>query len=179
MIPASPGGCMLAVIGTLVISTAVAVFAFLVPVSSTGVALPTPGDAISEVPLDLENAETLWHAASIDSYRIKVQIGGAWRLNTYTITVQHGEITNAVVQCGPGMVGLVDCPEDAQAAAHDFTVAGLFTQLHSIIDTDNAAWLTASFDPALGYPMSMGFDHPEIMDEEWFINVLSFEALPD
>ncbi len=188
MMPSTPGGCTLAaVIGGVLLSSVLAVLALvLIPVGGTVDLFPASGPepAVSSVTAsalvtDLENAEALWKTSGVDSYRIQVRIGGAWWLNTYTITVRNGLIADVAVQCDPGMVGLTNCPDDPAAAAEDFTVPALFTGAHRFVDSGDAAWFTASFDPTYGYPASMRFDHPDMLDEEWFITVLSFEMLPE
>jgi hypothetical protein len=173
----TPGGCsFLAIVLTLLAL-------LIVPVGVQQVVTPPvapPPAAIgSSEPFSLHEAEALWQTSGPGSYRIEVRAGSAWELNTYTVTVRNGEIADAEVRCDPGMTGMTNCPEDAAAAAADFTVPGLFAQAQRTIDYGNGRWLAVQFDAATGYPLSMYFDDPDILDEQWFVTVLSFEVLPE
>lgn len=57
--------------------------------------------------------------------------------------------------------------------AADFTVAGLFARARALV---GEKWARVAFDSKYYFPTTVGFDDPEVYDEEWSWKVLAFEV---
>ena len=59
----------------------------------------------------------------------------------------------------------------------EYTVPALFELARSMAQFDEGKWTEIEFDPTYGYPTSISYDHPEILDEDSYWGVQSFEVL--
>jgi len=124
-------------------------------------------------------AEQQWQTQYIRSYRIQVQITGAWMQMLVDTTVQDGHITRAI--CTEA-----DTPKPCTFPPdYDYTVPGLFAlarigsplAARTSIPLTSASCLSIAFDSAYHYPADMHHDCRETLDDEWSTHVQSFEVL--
>ena len=60
--------------------------------------------------------------------------------------------------------------------AAEYTVPGLFAVAYALAEHEDGNWTEIEFDPTYGYPARMRYDHPEIIDEDSYWGVRSFEV---
>jgi hypothetical protein len=130
----------------------------------------TPAPLNAEL-LDL--AEAQWLKSNVREYAIQVQTVSLWHVQTHELVVKDGEVTSSSAACitAPLEFGR-ECTVEAFEAA-DFTVPGLFAKARTLV---GEKWARAAFDSSYYYPSSIGFNNPEIYDEEWGWRVVTFEA---
>ena len=126
---------------------------------------------------ELDKAQEKWDAQKITHYRMKVRhMQSIWHLQTYEIEVTGGEILHSAT-CIPAPSEGRTCEiEDYDPA--EYTVDGLFETARWQLESEYAEWVKIKYDAKYGYPESILFDHPEILDEDNFWAVLEFEQLP-
>jgi hypothetical protein len=58
----------------------------------------------------------------------------------------------------------------------EYTVAGLFAVARSLAQHEEGAWTEIEFDLIYGHPASIAYDHPDIVDEDTYRGVKSFQV---
>jgi hypothetical protein len=61
--------------------------------------------------------------------------------------------------------------------AADYHVPGLLDKARQSAGSADAQWVRLEFDRAYGYPTGIGYDHPDLVDEDWVCKVEAFEVL--
>ncbi len=124
-------------------------------------------------------AEQQWQAQRMSSYRIQVQISGAWMHMIVDTTVQEGRIVQAI--CTEA-----DIPKPCNFPPdYTYSVPGLFAlarigsplAARTSIPTTVASCLSIGFDSTYHYPVDMQHDCRGTLDDEWSTHVQSFELL--
>jgi hypothetical protein len=125
----------------------------------------------------IADQEQKWLEKHIDSYRIVVShVSSVWHAQTQEITVRAGKVVDQSASCIPAPTENGKC-EVQPFDAEEYTVPGLFELARSLALFDDGQWTEIEFDPTYGYPASMRYDHPEIVDEDSYWGVRSFEVL--
>jgi hypothetical protein len=123
---------------------------------------------------ELEEAERRWQERGIDDYQIEVLVvRSIWHAQSHVITVEDGIVTEQTADCIPAPAEIDGC-EVEPFAAEDFTVSGLFAKARASADQE---WVEIVYDPTYGFPVSISFNNPEIVDGDWSWGVTSFEPL--
>ncbi len=121
--------------------------------------------------------EQEWLEKDIDSYHIVVlHVSSVWHAQTHEITVRAGEVVDQSASCIPAPTENGKC-EVRAFDAEEYTVPGLFERARSLAQFDDGEWTEIEFDPIHGYPTGIWYDHPEILDEDSYWGVRSFEIL--
>lgn len=122
---------------------------------------------------ELEQAERRWQEQGIDDYQIEVLVvRSIWHAQSHRITVEDGVVTEQTAHCIQAPMEFEACEVEA-FTAEDFTIPGLFAKARA----SDQEGMKIVYDPTYGYPDSISFDDPEILDEDWSWSVTSFEAL--
>ncbi|HEX3049428.1 MAG TPA: DUF6174 domain-containing protein [Aggregatilineaceae bacterium] len=174
-----PTGCLPLLVGLLTMLATMLCGGLVI---SETAANPNPPSVMVEPALpnsllsQLDEAETQWQAAGISSYTISVTDASFWSVQTNTITVEDGVIIDQSATCinSPMQQDGACQPKPFDPAA--YTVSGLFEHARSSAAIDEGLYTTITFDPEFHFPSSIGFDNPEILDEQWIITVESFEV---
>ena len=120
--------------------------------------------------------ERKWLEKDIDSCRIVVlHVSSVWHAQTHNITVRASEVLDQSASCTPAPTENVKC-EVQPFDAEEYTVPGLFGLARSLAQFDDGNWTEIEFDPTYGYPTDISYDHPEILDEDSYWGVTSFEV---
>ena len=125
----------------------------------------------------LTQAEKKWQDRGVTSYTIEVRdIHSIWHAQIQKITVRDGKVVESSGDC-------LRAPVDGQACkVEDFdpnmyTVPGLFALARNQMKGQEAKWTKITYNADFGYPESIGYDDPQIMDEDWGVIVSKFEML--
>jgi len=125
----------------------------------------------------LTQAEKKWKDRGVTNYTIEVRdIHSIWHAQIQKITVRDGKVVESSADC-------LRAPVDGQACKLEdfdpnmYTVPGLFSLAHSQMKSQEAKWTKITYNQDYGYPESIGYDDPQIMDEDWGVIVSRFEVL--
>ena len=122
---------------------------------------------------ELEEAERRWQEQGIDDYQIEVLVvRSIWHAQSHVITVEDGVVTEQTAHCIQAPAEFEEC-EVEPFAAEDFTVPGLFAKARA----SNQEGVKITYEPTYGYPDSISFNDPNIVDEDWSWGVKRFEIL--
>lgn len=126
----------------------------------------------------IDAAEAQWKAKGLKSYRISIRAVSVWHLQTDSITVQNGTVTEHTATCEVSLLESGKCkvmPVDPQA----LTVESLFQKARQWVNSassgnnpaDALSGLSFQFDPTYGYPTKIASSPPHIMDadEAWIV----------
>ena len=126
-------------------------------------------------PIDL--AERKWQAQNINNYRIQVRrVQSIWHAQTYSVTVQNGEVMEQSAFCIPAPFEAGKCtvePFDGK----DYTVPGLFSIARSQANIAGGKWTEITFDELYSFPKVVTYDDPQVYDDERMWGVVAFEVL--
>lgn len=124
---------------------------------------------------ELEAGEQRWQEQGIDDYRIEVLVvRSIWHAQSHRITVEDGVVTGQTAHCIQAPAEFEAC-EVEPFAAEDFTVPGLFAKARA----SDQEGVKIAYDLTYGFPDSIRFDNPEILDEDWSWGVMGFEPLEE
>jgi ABC-type polysaccharide transport system permease subunit len=144
--------------------------------ASTACDLLPRGEA-NQLLTEVADQEQKWLEKDIDSYRIVVlHVSSVWHAQTQEITVRLGKVVDESASCIPAPTEDGKC-EVEPFDAEEYTVPGLFELARSLALFDDGQWTEIEFDSVYGYPAGMSYDHPEIVDEDSYWGVRSFEVL--
>jgi len=132
----------------------------------------------------------LWTELSIDSYQIEVNNSSNWVNYTVKLTVKNNIVVAFEANCGYAIIeGDSFCKETLPTISpNDHTIQALFDGLkksrknfeEDLGEYVSASWgesISITFDPQYHYPQLVKFDSPDVYDEEYTIEVLSFKIL--
>jgi len=118
----------------------------------------------------------LWKVNGSDDYKIIVRhTESVWHSQDITIIKDGDELTHSA-RCTPAPTEGQTCEVTAYDPG-DYTVAGLFRTADSFLSGETAEWTDVEYNPEFGYPESIKYDHPEIIDEDQAWIVVSFEII--
>ncbi len=135
-------------------------------------------DGGSSLSAEITRGESKWQTQGIPSYVIEVSHGsGTWHYQTHTITVQNGEVIDASATCvdAPMETALGQKCEVQAYDPEDYTVLGLFKLAWAHFEVFPTENLEIEFDPAYGFPTTIRYDDPDIVDDDQYWGVRSFE----
>lgn len=119
-----------------------------------------------------------WQAQNVSHYRMKVNIGcfcPFFDRMPVSIEVRDGQVLS--VTDSQGQPVAADDPIRSFGNEPLMTIEGLFAYAREAIQTADKTEVT--YDPALGYPVSLGIDRIEMaMDDEMSVLISEFEVLP-
>jgi hypothetical protein len=135
-------------------------------------------------PLNRINAaETQWKAKGLKNYRISVRYVSAWYLQTDTITVRNGIVTEHTATCAVSLLNVDGKCNVVEVDPQTLTVEGLFQQARKLVSmaatskksTDPLAGLSFQFDPTYSYPVRIASTPPHLIDADVAWIVETFE----
>jgi hypothetical protein len=127
----------------------------------------------------INQAESKWLAQDITHYRIAVlHVRSIWHAQTNVITVHDGEVVEITGTCIPAPFEAGKCTLEEIDPA-EYLVPGLFETARRLIEHQPAEAVEISFDEAYGFPRAIEFDIPEVVDEDNYWEVKSFDVLED
>jgi FlaG/FlaF family flagellin (archaellin) len=119
-----------------------------------------------------------WQSQNVSHYRMKVNIGcfcPFFDRMPVTVEVQDGQVLS--VTDSQGQPVAVDDPIRAYGNEQLMTIEGVFAYAREAILTADKTEVT--YDPALGYPVSLIIDRIELaIDDEMSVLISGFEVLP-
>ena len=122
--------------------------------------------------------EQKWQAQNITHYRMKVHIGcfcPFFDRMPVTVEVQDGKVLS--VTDSQGLPVAEDDPIRSFGNEPLMTIPGIFAYAREALQTADETKL--SYDPALGYPVSLNIDRIKLaMDDELSVLVSDLEILP-
>ncbi|HRJ75716.1 MAG TPA: DUF6174 domain-containing protein [Anaerolineales bacterium] len=135
----------------------------------------------------------LWEDLNIDSYQIEVNSNSNWVDYTLTLTVKNNVVANFEASCGQAIIDFDGsfCKETLPTILpNNYTIPALFDELKKSRMDFESEWgeisppswsesIIISFDSQYHYPQLIKFDHPNVADEEYKIEILNFEILQD
>jgi hypothetical protein len=124
----------------------------------------------------LDEAEKKWQAKGIRSYTIEVlEVHSIWYAQTQKIVVVDNKVSASSASCTPAPMEGQTCKlRDFDPSA--YTVEGLFARARAELKSPDAKWLKISYDSDYNYPLTIAFDDPKILDEDWLWSVKKFEV---
>lgn len=127
----------------------------------------------------IDQAEKGWQRQAITSYRIEVlHVRSVWHAQTNVITVRDGQVAEWSGSCIPAPAEMGECTVQ-EIDPDDYTVAGLLATARRLIDNQPPENLEITLDPDYRFPRTIDFDIPEVVDEDNYWEVQSFEILQD
>lgn len=126
----------------------------------------------------LSAAEQQWHASDIASYRITVlEVRSIWSAQRMTVTVTDGHVSDIKSMCIPAPAQGRACTIKPVEPSN-YLVPMLLEQARELLAERRPEHIQLVFDPILGYPTNIGFNDPQILDEDYGLKVEGFERLP-
>jgi hypothetical protein len=121
---------------------------------------------------DLVSARMQWEATGHKDYTITVRhIQSVWHSQDITITVNDGFISHSAT-CTPAPTENGVCNVESYDPG-DYTVEGLFSIATDLFSRMDAEDISVTFDKDFGYPTSIRYDNPAMIDEDQAWIVLS------
>ncbi len=125
----------------------------------------------------LTRGEKTWEVTGINNYQISVQvIQSIWHLQIYNLTVENGLVIDSSTSCIPAPYEGRECVIKTYDP-DDFTIPALFSLAEQQIKSKQSKWLKIEYDPDFGFPTMITFNDPDILDEDWSYQVISFSKL--
>ncbi|HUW95783.1 MAG TPA: DUF6174 domain-containing protein [Anaerolineae bacterium] len=125
---------------------------------------------------EIDKQEHKWLEKDVDSHRIVVShVRSIWHAQMYDILVSEGRVVEQSASCIPAPAESGECQVES-FDPEEYTVAGLFAVARLLAQRDEGDWTEIEFDPTYGYPLSIAYDHPDIVDEDTYWGVRSFEV---
>ncbi len=129
----------------------------------------------SEPDLLIASKQSQWQAKNIRSYRISVlKVQAVFHAQTNTITVTDGVVTHSSAICTPSPMEGRACQIQEFNPA-EFTVDGLFQTALKYAPESAKYQLRATFDDTYHYPLTISIDQEQVIDDETFYRVVSFQ----
>lgn len=146
----------------------------------TGIALLLQATGLfdqAQLNAQISTEERTWQAQGVGDYRIEVRvISSIWHAQTYSITVQDNQVVAHESSCIPAPFEGREC-ETRDYDPADFTVEGLFA-IAGVMAQRYSNHTTIRYDERYHFPLTIGYNDPQILDEDAHWEVLSFEVLP-
>ena len=135
-----------------------------------------PRSKADQLLAEIDKQEHKWLAQDVDSYRIVVShVRSIWHAQIHEVLVSEGRVVEQSASCVPAPAESGEC-EVWSFDPEEYTVEGLFAVACSLAQGEEAEWSRIEFDPTYGYPVSINYDHPDIVDEDTYWGVKSFQA---
>lgn len=126
----------------------------------------------------LDQAEQQWREQKIEHYQLEVLVvRSIWHAQLHRITVDQGAVVDQTASCIPAPIEAGKCAVEP-FNAEDFTIPQLFQLARAEMERDQGEWTKVEFDSTYGFPSHIGYNHPEIIDEDWGWQVKAFKILP-
>ena len=114
----------------------------------------------------IDDAEQAWASLGIEDYQLVVQEIGVWEVTRTRSHVSDGQVVAMYGTCDRGLVGM-PCqvttldPERA-------TIPSLLAYARDVAAfEERAKWLKVDVQTEDGFVLSMSFNDPELLDEDW------------
>lgn len=114
----------------------------------------------------IDDAETAWEVLGIDNYQLVVQEISVWDVTRTRSQVEEGHVIAMHGTCDRGLVG-IPC-EFTTLDPERATIHGLLAYAREVAAfEERAKWLKVEVQTENGFVLSMGYNDPEILDEDW------------
>jgi hypothetical protein len=125
----------------------------------------------------LTRGEKVWKEADINNYQISVQVvQSIWHLQVYNLTIENGLVIESNASCIPAPYEGRECTIKP-FNQDEFTIPALFSMTEHQLKSQSSKWLKITYDPDFGFPDLISFNDPDILDEDWSYQVVSFTKL--
>jgi hypothetical protein len=125
----------------------------------------------------LTSGEKIWEESGINNYQISIQVvQSIWHLQIYNLTVEDGLVIDSSTSCIPAPYEGRECAIKT-FDPDDFAIPALFSLAEQQIKSKQSKWLKIDYDPDFGFPTMITFNDPEILDEDWSYQVISFTKI--
>jgi hypothetical protein len=120
--------------------------------------------------------EKKWQASGVRSYTITVlDARSIWHAQINKVTVSDGKVTASSATCVVAPAETQGCKTTA-FNPEEYTVTGLFARARAQLNSDQVKWTKINYDSAYGYPTSITYNNPKIIDGDWALIVNNFEV---
>ena len=134
---------------------------------------------------EIDAAESRWQEQNITNYRIVVRSASVWHLQTDTIIVHGGTVTEHSASCLNALLERDGECEIEPIDPQTRTVEGLFAKARDLVDLaasgDSIIYvmdgISFEFDPIYSYPELIASSPPNAYDAAWGWIVEEFEVL--
>jgi hypothetical protein len=125
----------------------------------------------------LTRGEKSWEETGINKYQISVQVvQSIWHLQVYNLTIENGLVIDSNTSCIPAPYEGREC-KIKSFDPDEFTIPALFSFADHQIQSQPSKWLKITYDPEYGFPNLISFNDPDILDEDWSYQVISFSKI--
>jgi hypothetical protein len=125
----------------------------------------------------LFSSEKIWEESGINNYQISIQvIQSIWHLQIYNLTVKNGLVIDSSTSCIPAPYEGRECTIKS-FDPNEFTIPALFSLAEQQIKSQQSKWVKLDYDPDFGFPTMISFNDPDILDEDWSYQVISFTKI--
>lgn len=124
-------------------------------------------------------AKGQWQSQPVANYRMSIRSASAWSRINIELEVREGQVVNS--SCTSDWH-----QHDCNIEYQQFLIPELFNTADTIVSSfsehnrygSDYPCFNVDFDATYHYPATMEFDCSNVFDEEWLLQVLSFEPLP-
>ncbi len=129
-------------------------------------------------PTEIDLAEARWEESAPERYRLVVlKIRGIWHVQVVRLEMEGKKIMVENASCVPAPMEGSTCMIEPYRG-ENYTIAGLFATIRHLSESDDADFVSITYNAALGYPELISVDDPAVYDDEVVWQVRSFEVLP-
>lgn len=136
-------------------------------------------DADTDLQHWITEAQAAWAAQEITDYQLTLHWSSFWTAADYTLRVENSNVVEIVATCDYSMGDFI--PDSGcwlpSISAQDLSIPGLFANMRTIAELDREGDAPFAVDATNSFPVWLFYDERMIVDEEWSISVVSFEAL--
>lgn len=124
-----------------------------------------------------QSAQARWQAQKIDSYELQVADTTLWHRQTYTLTVQSGQVVSHTAGCVRTPLETTGC-RVRPYRAEEYTVPALFQAAREKIGLyDPDIIVSIEYDETYGFPKKIFSDPKRITDAMHSVTVTRFKPL--
>jgi hypothetical protein len=122
-------------------------------------------------------SKKIWEDSGINHYQISVQVvQSIWHLQIYNLIVENDLVIDSSASCIPAPYEGRECTVKAYDP-EDFTIPALLSLAEQQVKSKQSKLLKIDYDPDFGFPKSISFNDPDILDEDWSYQVISFTKI--
>lgn len=139
---------------------------------------PTDATAAADLAARLRAAEQHWQDSQIASYRLTVlEVHSIWWAQRMTVTVTDGHVVDLQSMCIPAPAQGRTCTIQLVEPS-DYLVPTLLAKARALSERQRPEHIRLAFDSTLGYPTTISYNNPQIIDGDYGLTIETFERLP-
>lgn len=129
------------------------------------------GPKKTEMEQRIDQAERTWSAKKMDAYILDVKCISVWSIQNIHIEVRGDQVVSHSATCERSLMTSGDCKVE-EYTPENFTVAGLFRNARKLAGVEKPQYAEIEFSPTYGFPAILGYNDPDMYDEEWSCTAL-------